>query len=56
MADYVTELINTFLYVENLCYYYGRQNKALDHLDDDIDELNSCVQGANQRARHLLSK
>ncbi|KAF8104596.1 hypothetical protein N665_0171s0098 [Sinapis alba] len=33
-----------------------KQNKALDHLDGDIDELNSRVQGANQRARHLLSK
>ncbi|CAO2830234.1 unnamed protein product [Amaranthus hypochondriacus] len=33
-----------------------RQNKALDHLDTDIDELNSRVKGANQRARHLLSK
>ncbi|CAN1137486.1 Putative SNAP25 homologous protein SNAP30 [Linum perenne] len=33
-----------------------RQNKALDHLDGDIDELNSRVKGANQRARHLLSK
>lgn len=33
-----------------------RQNKALDHLGDDVDELNSRVQGANQRARHLLSK
>ncbi|XP_010527952.1 PREDICTED: putative SNAP25 homologous protein SNAP30 isoform X2 [Tarenaya hassleriana] len=33
-----------------------RQNKALDHLSDDVDELNSRVKGANQRARHLLSK
>ncbi|CAL1360272.1 unnamed protein product [Linum trigynum] len=33
-----------------------RQNKALDHLGDDVDELNSRVKGANQRARHLLSK
>ncbi|KAH0921451.1 hypothetical protein HID58_021469 [Brassica napus] len=33
-----------------------KQNKALDHLDDDIDELNSRVKGANQRAYHLLSK
>ncbi|KAB1994296.1 hypothetical protein ERO13_D13G080300v2 [Gossypium hirsutum] len=31
-----------------------RQNKALDHLGEDIDELNSRVKGANQRARHLL--
>ncbi|KAL1220036.1 putative SNAP25 homologous protein SNAP30 [Cardamine amara subsp. amara] len=33
-----------------------KQNKALDHLGDDVDELNSRVKGANQRARHLLSK
>ncbi|CAH8388951.1 unnamed protein product [Eruca vesicaria subsp. sativa] len=33
-----------------------KQNNALDHLDDDIDELHSRVQGANQRARHLLSR
>ncbi|XP_015583903.2 putative SNAP25 homologous protein SNAP30 [Ricinus communis] len=33
-----------------------RQNKALDHLSDDVDELNSRVKGANQRARHLLGK
>ncbi|KAK7407415.1 hypothetical protein VNO78_09319 [Psophocarpus tetragonolobus] len=30
-----------------------RQNKALDHLSDDVDELNSRVKGANQRARKL---
>lgn len=33
-----------------------RQNKALDHLGDDVDELNSRVKGANQRARHLAGK
>ncbi|MED6145346.1 putative SNAP25 homologous protein snap30 [Stylosanthes scabra] len=33
-----------------------RQNKALDHLSDDVDELNSRVKGANQRARKLLDK
>lgn len=33
-----------------------RQNKALDHLSDDIDELNSRVKGANQRARKLVGK
>ncbi|WCJ22141.1 soluble N-ethylmaleimide-sensitive factor adaptor protein 30 [Euphorbia peplus] len=33
-----------------------RQNKALDHLGDDVDELNNRVKGANQRARHLLGK
>ncbi|KAM7484413.1 hypothetical protein LguiA_000422 [Lonicera macranthoides] len=33
-----------------------RQNKALDHLQEDVDELNSRVKGANQRARKLLNK
>ncbi|KAJ6720842.1 SYNAPTOSOMAL ASSOCIATED PROTEIN [Salix viminalis] len=33
-----------------------RQNKALDHLGGDVDELNSRVKGANQRTRHLLGK
>ncbi|XP_058070300.1 SNAP25 homologous protein SNAP33-like [Magnolia sinica] len=34
----------------------GRQNKALDHLHDDVEELNYRVKGANQRGRHLLGK
>lgn len=33
-----------------------RQNKAIDHLSVDVDELNSRVKGANQRARKLISK
>ncbi|XP_027362778.1 putative SNAP25 homologous protein SNAP30 [Abrus precatorius] len=33
-----------------------RQNKALDNLSDDVDELNSRVKGANQRARKLVGK
>ncbi|KAJ0973842.1 hypothetical protein J5N97_015807 [Dioscorea zingiberensis] len=33
-----------------------RQNIALDHLHDDVDELNQRVKGANQRARRLLGK
>uniref|UniRef100_A0A803L7V2 t-SNARE coiled-coil homology domain-containing protein n=1 Tax=Chenopodium quinoa TaxID=63459 RepID=A0A803L7V2_CHEQI len=35
---------------------HDKQNKALDHLDSDMDELNSRVKGANQRTRHLLNK
>ncbi|KAL7132732.1 hypothetical protein ABFS83_12G093600 [Erythranthe nasuta] len=31
-----------------------RQNKALDDLQEDVDELNSRVKGANQRARKLI--
>ncbi|KAA8532918.1 hypothetical protein F0562_032965 [Nyssa sinensis] len=33
-----------------------KQNKALDHLHDDVEELNSRVKGANQRARRLIGK
>ncbi|KAJ0786123.1 putative target SNARE coiled-coil domain-containing protein [Helianthus annuus] len=33
-----------------------RQNKALNPLEEDIDELNFRVKGANQRTRRLLGK
>ncbi|KAA3458363.1 SNAP25-like proteinous protein SNAP33-like [Gossypium australe] len=33
-----------------------RQNKSLNGLQDDVDELNFRVRGANQRARRLLGK
>ncbi|XP_031490954.1 SNAP25 homologous protein SNAP33 [Nymphaea colorata] len=33
-----------------------RQNKALDHLHDDVEELNYRVKGANERGRRLLGK
>ncbi|CAM8884352.1 unnamed protein product [Rhodiola kirilowii] len=33
-----------------------RQNKALDNLSDDVDELNNKVKGANQRVRKLVGK
>ncbi|GAB4860827.1 SNAP25 ous protein snap33 [Ancistrocladus abbreviatus] len=33
-----------------------RQNKALDHLYDDVDEINFRVKNANQRGRRLLRK
>ncbi|XVF11841.1 hypothetical protein REPUB_Repub08aG0062000 [Reevesia pubescens] len=33
-----------------------RQNKGLNGLQDDVDELNYRVKGANQRARRLLGK
>ncbi|KAF6171706.1 hypothetical protein GIB67_007227 [Kingdonia uniflora] len=33
-----------------------RQNKALDHVNDDVEELNFRVKGANQRGRRLLGK
>ncbi|KAL0914291.1 hypothetical protein M5K25_014626 [Dendrobium thyrsiflorum] len=33
-----------------------RQNKALDHMQDDVEELNMRVRGANLRARRLLGR
>lgn len=33
-----------------------RQNKALDPLQDDVEELNFRVKGVNQRTRRLLGK
>lgn len=33
-----------------------RQNKSLDHFQDDVDELNFRVKGANRRGRRLLGK
>ncbi|GMP58565.1 hypothetical protein CsSME_00022186 [Camellia sinensis var. sinensis] len=33
-----------------------KQNKALDHLHDDVEELNSRVKGANARTRRLVGK
>ncbi|XP_015067388.1 SNAP25 homologous protein SNAP33-like [Solanum pennellii] len=33
-----------------------RQNRSLDHFQDDVDELNFRVKGANQRGRRLLGK
>lgn len=36
--------------------YFYRHNKALNPIQDDVDELNYRVKGANQRARRLLGK
>ncbi|XP_051115991.1 SNAP25 homologous protein SNAP33 [Andrographis paniculata] len=33
-----------------------RQNKAMDHFQDDVEELSFRVKGANQRTRRLLGK
>lgn len=33
-----------------------RQNKSIDHLQDDVEEINFRVKGANQRTRRLLGK
>ncbi|XP_057481994.1 putative SNAP25 homologous protein SNAP30 [Actinidia eriantha] len=34
----------------------NKQNKALDHLHDDMEELNARVKGANRCTRHLIGK
>lgn len=44
----------TALYVVKQQYEKCRQNKSIDHLSDDVDELNSRMKGANQRTRRLL--
>lgn len=33
-----------------------RQNKALNPLQDDVEEINFRVKGANERTRRLLGK
>jgi len=58
--DALSDLSNLLGDLKNMAVDMGgeinRQNKALDHLGDDVDELNSRVKGANQRARRLLGK
>lgn len=58
--DALSDLSNILGDLRNMAVDMGgelnRQNKALDHLEDDVDELNSRVKGANQRARRLLGK
>lgn len=58
--DALSDLSNILGDLKNMAFDMGseldRQNKALDHLSDDADELNSRVKGANQRARRLLGK
>ncbi|GMY25881.1 putative SNAP25 homologous protein SNAP30 [Fagus crenata] len=58
--DAFSDLSNILGDLKNMAVDIGgeldRQNKALDHLGDDVDELNSRVKGANQRTRRLLGK
>ncbi|KAK3442942.1 hypothetical protein EUGRSUZ_B03169 [Eucalyptus grandis] len=58
--DALSDLSNVLGDLKNMAVDMGgeldRQNKALDHLGDDVDELNSRVKGANQRTRRLLGK
>ncbi|KAG9439787.1 hypothetical protein H6P81_019952 [Aristolochia fimbriata] len=58
--DALSDLSNVLDQLKDMAVDMGseieRQNKALDHLHDDVEELNSRVKGANQRGRHLLGK
>lgn len=58
--DALSDLSNIIGDLKNMAVDMGgelnRQNKALDHLSDDVDEMNSRVKGANQRTRRLLGK
>ncbi|KAM6572006.1 hypothetical protein CsatA_016086 [Cannabis sativa] len=58
--DALSDLSNILGDLKNMAVDMGselnRQNKALDHVSDDVDELNSRVKGANQRARRLIGK
>lgn len=58
--DALSDLSNVLGDLKNMAVDMGgelnRQNKALDHLSDDVDEMNSRVKGANQRTRRLLGK
>ncbi|ONK55667.1 uncharacterized protein A4U43_UnF360 [Asparagus officinalis] len=58
--DALSDLSNLLGDLKNMAVDMGseieRQNKALDHLDDDVGELNFRVRGANIRGRRLLGK
>ncbi|GLU12460.1 hypothetical protein SLE2022_291380 [Rubroshorea leprosula] len=58
--DALTDLSGLLGELKNMAVDMGseieRQNKGLDHVQDDVDELNFRVRGANQRARRLLGK
>ncbi|KAL6983385.1 putative SNAP25 synaptosomal-associated protein snap30 [Sarracenia purpurea var. burkii] len=58
--DALSDLSNILGDLKGMAFEMGteldKQNKALDHLDKDVEELNSRVKGANQRARRLVGK
>lgn len=58
--DSLSDLSNILGDLKNMAVDMGseidRQTKSLDHLQDDVDELNYRVRGANQRGRRLLGK
>ncbi|KAJ3702799.1 hypothetical protein LUZ61_006504 [Rhynchospora tenuis] len=58
--DKIDDLSDMLGQLKNIALDMGtevdRQNKALDNMHDDVDELNYRVKGANQRGRKLLGK
>ncbi|XP_071715914.1 SNAP25 homologous protein SNAP33-like [Rutidosis leptorrhynchoides] len=58
--DALSDLSNILGELKNMAVDMGseieRHNKALNPLEDDVDELNIRVKGANQRTRRLLGK
>ncbi|KAI6686352.1 hypothetical protein NL676_032265 [Syzygium grande] len=58
--DALSDLSNVLSELKSMAVDMGgeldRPNKALNHLSDDVDELNSQVKGANQRTHRLLGK
>ncbi|KAH0907717.1 hypothetical protein HID58_039544 [Brassica napus] len=53
LSDLLSELKNMAI---DMGTEIERQNNGLDHLQDDVDELNFRVKQSNQRARRLLRK
>lgn len=58
--DALSDLSNVIGELKNMAVDMGtefdRQVGALDHVQDDVDELNSRLGGANKRGLHLLRK
>ncbi|MCD7458242.1 SNAP25 protein snap33 [Datura stramonium] len=58
--DALSDLSNLLGELKNMAVDMGseieRQNKSLDHFQDDVDELNFRIKGANRRGRRLLGK
>ncbi|KAK4374595.1 hypothetical protein RND71_005272 [Anisodus tanguticus] len=58
--DGLSDLSNLLGELKNMAVDMGseieRQNKALDHVEEDVDELGFRVKGANQRIHRLLRK
>lgn len=58
--DGLSDLSNLLGDLKNMAMDMGseieRQNKALDHVEDDVDEIAIRVKGANQRIHRLLRK